>query len=111
MDGHPPLAHHRGVGQQPHSMLNVTEAQNLAAGADSLLQPHVVVGVTEKLRWKRRMGKSTYDRTARDLPKLIVGDWFRMSYQVTTRVDGRWTNTRTHAKKLRKNKKSCGKTV
>ena len=61
MDGHPPLAHHRGVGQQPHSMLNVTEAQNLAAGADSLLQPHVVVGVTEKMRWKRQKAKSTYD--------------------------------------------------
>ena len=44
---------------------------------------------TENLRWKRRMAKSTYDRSARDLPELIVGDRIRMKPLPGDRT-GRW---------------------
>ena len=43
-----------------------------------LLEPAVVQGVTEKLRHKRQLAKSFYDRSARVLPELEVGETVRM---------------------------------
>lgn len=46
--------------------------------ANKLLEPCVVVGVTDKLRHRKQLAKSFYDRTARDLPELEVGEAIRM---------------------------------
>lgn len=43
-----------------------------------LLEPAVVTGVTEKLQYRRQLAKSFYDRSARVLPDLEVGEPVRM---------------------------------
>ena len=78
-----------GLDSSPAQRLLSRRLKTSLPVADSLLQPHVLVGVTEKLRWKRRMAKSTYDRSARDLPELIVGDRIRMKPLPGDRT-GRW---------------------
>ena len=78
-----------GLDSSPAQRLMSRRLKTSLPVADSLLQPHVVVGVTEKLWWKQRMAKSTYDRSARDLPELIVGDRIRMKPLPGDRT-GRW---------------------
>ena len=46
--------------------------------ANKLLEPCVVVGVTDKLRHRKLLAKCFYDRTTRDLPELEVGERIRM---------------------------------
>lgn len=46
--------------------------------ANKLLEPCVMVGVTDKLRRRKQLAKCFYDRTARDLPELEVGETIRM---------------------------------
>ena len=46
--------------------------------ADTLLQPQVITGVTDKLRHRRQVSKIIYDRSAKDLPELAAGDAVRM---------------------------------
>ncbi|XP_042180917.1 rho GTPase-activating protein 20 [Oncorhynchus tshawytscha] len=46
--------------------------------ANKLLEPCVMVGVTDKLRHRKQLAKCFYDRTARDLPELEVGETIRM---------------------------------
>ncbi|KAL0195098.1 hypothetical protein M9458_008670, partial [Cirrhinus mrigala] len=57
--------------------------------ANSLLTPRVVEGVSEKLRWRRRMVKFHYDLRAKDLPELNVGEHIRMKPLPGDRT-GRW---------------------
>lgn len=57
--------------------------------ANSLLFPKVVEGVSEKLRWKRRIAKFHYDERAKDLPELNVGEHIRMKPLPGDRT-GRW---------------------
>lgn len=45
---------------------------------NKLLEPCVVAGVTEKLHHHRQIAKHFYDRTARDLPELEIGENIRM---------------------------------
>uniref|UniRef100_A0AAV2M0U2 Uncharacterized protein n=1 Tax=Knipowitschia caucasica TaxID=637954 RepID=A0AAV2M0U2_KNICA len=45
---------------------------------NKLLEPVVVTGVTEKLQYRRQLAKSFYDRSARVLPELEVGETVRM---------------------------------
>lgn len=45
---------------------------------NKLLEPAVVRGVTEKLQGKRQLAKFFYDRSARTLPELEVGECVRM---------------------------------
>ena len=78
-----------GLDSSPAQRLMSRRLKTSLPVADSLLQPHVVIGVTEKLRWKRRVVKSTYDRSARDLPELNVGDRIRMKPLPGDRT-GRW---------------------
>eukprot|EP00063_Salmo_salar_P032454 XP_014007289.1 PREDICTED: uncharacterized protein LOC106575331 [Salmo salar] len=46
--------------------------------ANKLLEPCVMVGVTDKLRHRKQLAKCFYDWTARDLPELEVGETIRM---------------------------------
>ncbi|CDQ64849.1 unnamed protein product [Oncorhynchus mykiss] len=46
--------------------------------ANKLLEPCVMVGLTDKLRHRKQLAKCFYDRTARDLPELEVGETIRM---------------------------------
>ena len=46
--------------------------------ADELLNPEVVNGVTQKIEKKRKKAKFYYDRTARKLPELVIGDHVRL---------------------------------
>lgn len=45
---------------------------------DKLLEPAVVTGIMEKLRYRRQLAKSFYDQSARVLPELEVGKTVRM---------------------------------
>ena len=45
---------------------------------NKLLEPVVTQGVTEKLTHRKQLAKSFYDRAARDLPELEVGEAVRM---------------------------------
>lgn len=78
-----------GMDSSPAQRLMSRRLKTSLPVADSLLQPQVVVGVTEKLQWKRRFAKSTYDRSAKDLPELTVGDQIRMKPLPGDRT-GRW---------------------
>lgn len=57
--------------------------------ADQLLEPQVITGVTDKLRMKHQAAKLVYDRSARDLPELDVGQPIRMKPLPGDRT-GRW---------------------
>ncbi|KAJ8378649.1 hypothetical protein AAFF_G00237730 [Aldrovandia affinis] len=83
-DGDDPESHtalekysHRKYGQQPAQRL-MSRRLKTSIPANKLLEPVVVVGVTEKLRHRKQLAKSFYDRSARDLPELEVGETVRM---------------------------------
>lgn len=78
-----------GMDSSPAQRLMSRRLKTSLPVADSLLQPQVVAGVAEKLQWKRRMAKSTYDKAARDLPELTVGDRIRMKPRPGDRT-GKW---------------------
>ncbi|KAL2098344.1 hypothetical protein ACEWY4_007551 [Coilia grayii] len=54
-----------------------------------LLQPSVTLGVTEKLRHRRQLAKHFYDRSAKDLPELEIGESIRMK-AMPGEASGRW---------------------
>ncbi|CDQ65427.1 unnamed protein product [Oncorhynchus mykiss] len=56
-------------------------AQRLKAAlpvASTLLEPCVVTDVLVKLRHRRQVSKFIYDKSAKDLPELRVGEMVRM---------------------------------
>ncbi len=57
--------------------------------ADTLLGPSVVTGVPDKLQVKHQTAKLWYDRSARDLPELSIGQDIRMKPLPGDRT-GRW---------------------
>lgn len=57
--------------------------------ADQLLMPRVITEIPEKLCLKRQIAKLNYDRSARDLPELNVGQPIRMKPLPGDRT-GRW---------------------
>lgn len=57
--------------------------------ADQLLEPQVIPGVTDKLRRKHQAVKLLYDRSARDLPELNIGQPIWMKPLPGDRT-GRW---------------------
>lgn len=56
---------------------------------NKLLEPSVPGGVTEKLRRRRQIAKHFYDRTAKDLPELEIGESIRMK-PLPSDASGRW---------------------
>ncbi|XP_060774454.1 uncharacterized protein K02A2.6-like [Neoarius graeffei] len=56
---------------------------------DTLLGPRVVTGVPEQLRTKHQTAKFWYDRAARDLPELCIGEDIRMKPLPGDRT-GKW---------------------
>lgn len=57
--------------------------------ADTLLEPSVVEGVPDRLRVKHQTAKLWYDKSARDLPELCIGQDIRMKPLPGDRT-GRW---------------------
>ncbi|KAI4894807.1 hypothetical protein NFI96_015293, partial [Prochilodus magdalenae] len=70
----------------PTENMNSSPAQRLMSRrlkssipvTNKLLEPCVVTGVTENLRRRKQLAKSFYDRSARDLPELEIGETVRM---------------------------------
>lgn len=46
--------------------------------AKTLLEPHVIAGVPEKIKMRKQRQKHYYDRHSQELPKLRGGDAIRM---------------------------------
>lgn len=67
-----------GMGSSSAQRLMSRRLKSSLPVSPSLLQPSVAVSVTERLRLKRSVAKSHYDRAARDLPDLNTGDQIRM---------------------------------
>ncbi len=78
-----------GLDSSPAQRLMSRRLRTGLTMANSLLFPKVVEGVSEKLRWKRRMTKFHYDARAKDLPELNVGEHIRMKPLPGDRT-GRW---------------------
>ncbi|KAJ8373153.1 hypothetical protein AAFF_G00270590 [Aldrovandia affinis] len=56
------------MGSSPAQRLMSRRLKTSIPATNKLLEPVVVVGVTEKLRHRKQLAKSFYDRSARDLP-------------------------------------------
>jgi hypothetical protein len=78
-----------GLDSSPAQRLMSRKLRSGLPITNSLLFPKVVEGVSEKLRWKRRMAKFHYDARAKDLPELNVGEHIRMKPLPVDRT-GRW---------------------
>ena len=78
-----------GMHSSPAQRLMSRRLRTLLPVADQLLEPQVTTGVTDRLRVKRQATKLTYDRSARDLPELNVGQPIRMKPLPGDRT-GRW---------------------
>lgn len=78
-----------GLDSSPAQRLMSRRLRTGLPTANSLLFPKVIEGVSEKLRWKRRMSKFHYDARAKDLPELNVGEHIRMKPLPGDRT-GRW---------------------
>ncbi|KAG1926579.1 protein NYNRIN-like [Pimephales promelas] len=78
-----------GLDSSPAQRLMSCRLRSGLPMTNSLLFPKVVEGVSEKLRWKRRMAKFHYDARAKDLPELNVGEHIRMKPLPGERT-GRW---------------------
>lgn len=78
-----------GMDSSPAQRLMARRLKTPLPVADSLLEPSVVSGVPEKIQSKRQTAKRYYDRSAKDLPKLQVGQGVRMKPLPGDRT-GRW---------------------
>ena len=62
-----------GIGSSPAQRLMSRRTKTLIPTASTLLHPHVVEGVKEKIRQKRQKAKGYHDKTGKALPPLEVG--------------------------------------
>ena len=62
------------IGTSPVQTLTSRRTQTHLPTADELLNPEAVYGVTQKIEKKRKKAKFYYDRTAKKLPELVIGD-------------------------------------
>lgn len=67
-----------GMNSSPAQRLMSRRLKTALPVANKLLEPCVVTGVLEKLRHRRQVSKASYDRSAKDLPVLTVGQGVRM---------------------------------
>ena len=85
-----------GVNSSPAQRLFSRRTRTLLPVTSNLLHPKVVDGVEEKLQLKRQRAKAHYDKTAKVLPDLEVGEEVRVQGQRNTNT---WT-TGTCVQKL-----------
>lgn len=78
-----------GMDSSPAQRLMSRRLKTSLPVANKLLEPVVIQGVPERLRQKRQVAKAKYDRSARDLPELKVGEQIRMRPLPGDRT-GRW---------------------
>lgn len=67
-----------GLRCSPAQLLMSRMLRTLLPVADQLLAPQVITGVTDKLKVKHQVAKLTYDRSAKDLPELHIGQHIRL---------------------------------
>ena len=63
------------IGTNPVQRLMSRRTRACLPTVDGLLNPEVVTGVTQKIKKKRKKAKLYYDRTARQLPEIVIGDY------------------------------------
>ena len=85
-----------GVNSSPAQRLFSRRTRTLLPVTSNLLHPKVVDGVEEKLQLKRQRAKAHYDKKAKVLPDLEVGEEVRVQGQRNTNT---WT-TGTCVQKL-----------
>ena len=68
----------KGMTSSPTQRLLNRRVQSILPVDDHLLQPQTISGVPEDIARKRQQAKIYYDRAARELPQLAVGDWVRV---------------------------------
>ena len=78
-----------GMDSSPAQRLMARRLKTPLPLTDELLEPCVVPGVKEKIQYKRQVAKHYYDRSAKDLPELRIGQSFRMKPLPGDRT-GRW---------------------
>ncbi|KAJ8385140.1 hypothetical protein AAFF_G00192810 [Aldrovandia affinis] len=66
------------MGSSPAQRLMSRRLNTSIPATYKLLEPVIMVGVTEKLRHRKQLAKSFYDRSAWDFPELEVGETVRM---------------------------------
>ena len=66
------------IGTSPVQRLMSRRTRTRLPTADELLNPEAVNGVTQKIEKKRKKAKFYYDRTAKKLPELVIGDHVRL---------------------------------
>ncbi|KAJ8290613.1 hypothetical protein GJAV_G00015280 [Gymnothorax javanicus] len=67
-----------GMDSSPAQRLMARRLKSALPVVDALLEPRVVTDVVDKLRHRKQVSKLIYDRTAKDLPELAVGEAVRM---------------------------------
>ncbi|KAL2078306.1 hypothetical protein ACEWY4_025991 [Coilia grayii] len=67
-----------GMDSSPAQRLMSRRLKTALPVGSKLLEPCVVSGVLEKLCHRKQVAKATYDRSAKDLPELTVGQVVRM---------------------------------
>lgn len=65
-------------GKSPAQMLMSRRTRTLLPVTDELLQPKVVEGVPEDIKTRKQKAKHYYDKTAKDLPELDIGETVRI---------------------------------
>ena len=68
----------KGMTSSPTQRLLNRRVQSILPVDNHLLQPQTISGVPEDIARKRQQAKIYYDRAARELPQLAVGDWVRV---------------------------------
>lgn len=67
-----------GMDSSPAQRLMARRLKSALPVAPALLEPRVIMDVVDKLRHRKQVSKLIYDRTAKDLPELSVGEAVRM---------------------------------
>ena len=65
-------------GKSPVQMLMSRRTRTLLPITEILLRPQVVEGVSDDIKARKQKAKFHYDKTARDLPELIIGEPVRL---------------------------------
>jgi hypothetical protein len=66
------------AGYSPAQKLMSRRTRTLLPITEILLKPKVVTGVTENIKSRKQKAKKTYDKSAKDLPELSIGELVRV---------------------------------
>ena len=69
-------------GKNPVQMLMSRRTRTLIPTTDKLLEPQVAQGVQEDIKHRKQKAKFQYDKTAKDLPELNIGEPVRLQADI-----------------------------